>query len=566
MFRKPKKPLVEFDEILLDASNLPSFDRRKGEGRIELPITSRSIAIVGVLFALVMVLFLWRLFELQVLAGDAYRIQSENNKLARAIVIAERGVIYDRQGELIAWNEVDSTGEYDFPVRAYTDRGGLGQLIGFVSYPKKDSKGFYFRTEYLGRSGVEESYDFILHGTNGSQLVEVNAHGEVISSSVVTDSVPGDPVTLSVDAELSEAFHDIIATSSIKAGFRSGAGAIMDVRTGEIIAMASYPSFDPEVMADGDDEEQINAYTSDERLPFLNKVVGGVYTPGSIMKPFLVYAALEEGIIVPSTEIVSTGEIVIPNPYTPSQPSRFTDWRAHGRMDARESLAYSSNVYMYYISGGYGDQRGIGINKMNEYYDMFKFGHTTNIALLGEQAGTVPSPAWKEEQFGEDWRLGDTYNTSIGQFGWQVTPIQMLRAYGALANGGTLFTPHVIKGEMGETEKIDLDPDTLKVIHEAMHMTTNYPGGTARGLEKKYVKVAAKSGTAEVGAGNKFVNSWAAGFWPYEEPQYAFILMMEHAPRSNTLGATTIMGQVVDWIHDSRPEYLGIEPETTSAD
>ncbi len=556
---RTKKPLFEFDEILLDSSNLPSFDTRRAEGRIETPIRNRSIFIIGVLFTLIASTFTWRAFSLQVLAGDDYREQSEQNKLSEAIIIAERGVIYDRNGELLAWNEIDTTGEYGFPVRAYTDRQGLGQLIGFVSYPKKDKKGFYFRTEYLGRSGVEESFNNILAGVNGSQLVEVNAHGDVISSSVVDLPKPGEEITLSVDAELSEAMYNIIATSSLKAGFRSGAGAIMDVTTGEILAMTSYPSFDPEVMADGDDIDLINQYTNDERLPFLNKVIGGVYTPGSVVKPFLVYGALMEGIITPETSIVSTGQIVIPNPYIPSQPSVFTDWRAHGRMNARESLAFSSNVYMYYISGGYGSQRGLGINKMNEYYDLFKFGQTTDIALLGEQSGTVPSPAWKEEAFGEDWRLGDTYNTSIGQFGWQVTPIQMLRAYAAIANGGTFFKPHLGKDVVGESERIELDPATLKVIHEAMNMTTNYPGGTARGLEKKYIKVAAKSGTAEVGAGNRYVNSWAAGFWPYEDPKYAFILMMEHAPRSNKLGATTIMGSVMDWIHTNRPEYLGID-------
>lgn len=556
MFRNRHRRQMDFEEVLLDSSNLPSFDTRRAEGKIEVPITVRSISVVGALFSLLMLVFLWRLFELQVIAGAEYKERSERNTLDEATVIAERGVIYDRTGELLAWNEIDSSGEHDFAVRAYTDRDGLGQLLGYVSYPKKDSSGFYFRTEYIGRSGVEEAFNDTLSGENGVQLVEVNALGEVISASVVTDSTPGNEITLSLDAELSEAMHDIIATSSRAAGFIGGAGAIMDVTTGEIIAMASYPSFDPEVMADGDNAELIDAYTSDERKPFLNKVIGGVYTPGSVVKPFLVYAALEEGVIVPSTEIVSTGEIVIPNPYTPSQPSRFTDWRAHGRMDARESLAFSSNVYMYYISGGYGDQRGIGITKMNEYYDLFGFGQSTDMALLGEQAGIVPSPAWKEAVFEDDWRLGDTYNTSIGQFGWQIPPIQLLRAYGALATGGTMWTPHVIKDEVGDSYSIDLAPDTLRVIHEAMHMTTNYPGGTARGLEKSYVKVAAKSGTAEVGAGNRLVNSWAAGWWPYEEPKYAFILMMERAPRSNTLGATTIMGQIVDWIHQSKPQYI----------
>lgn len=559
-FFRRKKTLFEFDEILLDSSNLPSFDTRRAEGKIEKPIANQSVFIIGILFVIIVLVFSWRTFSLQVLAGDDYRERSEQNKLSEALIIAERGVIYDRRGELLAWNEIDNTGEYDFPVRAYTDRQGLGQLIGFVSYPKKDKSGFYFRTEYLGRSGVEESFNNILAGVNGSQLVEVNAYGEVISSSVIDLPKSGQEITLSIDAELSEAMYNIIATSSLRAGFRGGAGAIMDVTTGEIIAMTSYPSFDPEVMADGDDIDLINSYTSDERLPFLNKVVGGVYTPGSVVKPFLAYGALEEKVVTPETTIVSTGEIVVPNPYTPSQPSVFTDWRAHGRINLREAIAFSSNVYMYYISGGYGEQQGIGINKMNEYYDLFRFGQSTDIALLGEQVGTVPSPAWKKETFDEEWRLGDTYNTSIGQFGWQVTPIQMLRAYTAIANGGVFFKPHFGKDVVGESEQVALSPETLQVIREAMRMTTNYPGGTARGLEKKYVAVAAKSGTAEVGAGNRFVNSWAAGFWPYEEPKYAFVLMMEHAPLSNTLGATTIMGSVMDWINENRPEYLEIEP------
>lgn len=558
MFRR-RKQTVNFEEILLDSSNLPSFDTRRIEGKREVPIRKRTIAMVGIVFMLVVGAFGHQLYSLQIVAGAAFYEQSIENTLAEAVIIAERGVIFDRRGELLAWNEIDGEGYYTFPVRAYTDRSGLGQVLGFVNYPQRDKRGFFYRTEYAGRGGLEQAYNDLLSGINGTQLIEVNALQEVISSGVVTAAVPGQELQVSLDAGLSEALHDIIATSSAQAGFRSGAGAIMDVHTGEIIAMSSFPSFDPEVMADGDDVAQIEVYNSDPRLPFLNKVIGGEYTPGSIVKPFLVYAALEEGVIVPSTEIVSTGEIIIPNPYTPSQPARFTDWRPHGRMDAREALAFSSNVYMYYISGGYGDQDGIGITKMNEYYDLFRFGQSTDIILPGEVVGIVPSPAWKLEVFEDDWRLGDTYNTSIGQFGWQTTPLQMLVAYGALANGGKIFTPHFALGEVGEYEEIGLDPETLQVIHEAMHMTTNYPGGTARGLEKKYVTVAAKSGTAEVGAGNQFVNSWAAGFWPYEEPRYAFILMMDRAPRSNTLGATTIMGSVMDWIHEHRPEY--IDPE-----
>ena len=355
--------------------------------------------------------------------------------------------------------------------------------------------------------------------------------------------------------------YNIIATSTAQAGFRSGAGAIMDIHTGELIALTSYPSYDPEVMADGDDVALIEAYNNDERLPFLNKVISGAYTPGSIVKPFVAYAALDNKIISPEKTIVSDGYILVPNPYNPDNPSRFNDWRVQGPMTMREAIAFSSNVYFYIVGGGFGDQPGVGITKMAENFRRFGLGSPTGINLAQEQLGVVPDPAWKTEVFDDDWRLGDTYFTAIGQFGFLATPIQMLRAYAALANGGKLLTPHVEQGRVSEAVDLGLNQDYLEIIHEGMRKTVNYSGGTARALERSDVAIAAKSGTAEVGAGNAYVNSWTAGFWPYEDPQYAFVMMMDKAPRSNALGATRIMGDVFEWMSVHRPEYLGIASE-----
>jgi penicillin-binding protein 2 len=552
---------VDVEEVLLDASNIPEFNVGRMEGKRELPITKRNLRTVWILFLLVALVFLYQIFSLQVVKGQEFRSIAENNRVDRAVMIAERGVIYDRYGELIAWNEVDDTGEYDFPIRAYTDRLGLGQVLGYVSYPKRDNRGFFFRTDYIGRSGVEAAFNEYLEGENGNRIVEVDALSGVVSDYAVEIPVPGNELQISIDAELSEAMYNIIATSTAQAGFRSGAGAIMDVETGELIALTSYPSYDPEVMADGDDVALIEAYNQDERLPFLNKVISGAYTPGSIVKPFVAYAALEEKVISPDKIIVSNGEIVVPNPYNPSNPSIFRDWRAHGEMTMEEAIAFSSNVYFYIIGGGFGEQEGVGIIKMAETYRRFGLGTTTGTNLAQEQAGVVPDPQWKAEVFDDDWRLGDTYFTAIGQFGFLTTPIQMLRAYAALANGGTLLTPHINKDQTSPGVDIGLNPDYIEIIHAGMRKTVNYPGGTARSLERNDVAIAAKSGTAEVGAGNAFVNSWAAGFWPYEEPKYAFIIMMDRAPRSNALGATRIMGDVVEWMSEHRPEYLGLEPD-----
>ena len=552
---------VEVDEVLLDASNIPAFNRERLEGKRELPIGKRNIYSVGAIFSLVAAAFLLQIFSLQIVRGEEFRTIAENNTVDQALIIAERGVIYDRLGEMLVWNEVDDSGEYDFPIRAYTDRAGLGQVLGYVSYPKRDSRGYFFRTDYLGRSGVELAFDEQLKGHNGSKIIEVDALNEVISEFAIDAPTSGAEMVLSIDAELSEIMYDIIATSTAQADLRSGAAAIMNVHTGELLALTSFPSYDPEVMADGDDIALIDEYNNDERLPFLNKVIGGAYTPGSVVKPFVAYAALEEEIISPNKVIVSNGQIVIPNPYNPSNPSIFRDWRAHGKMTMREAIAFSSNVYFYIVGGGFEDQPGLGITKMAENYHRFGFGESTGINLAQEQVGVVPDPEWKREVFDDDWRLGDTYFTAIGQFGFLVTPIQMLRAYAALANGGYLVEPHAVQGKTSEKIDLELDQAKLQIIHEGMRKTVNFPGGTARALERQDVAIAAKSGTAEVGAGNAYVNSWAAGFWPYEEPEYAFILMMDRAPRSNALGATRIMGDVVEWMSVNRPEYLGIEKE-----
>lgn len=556
LFGRKKRPDIEFEEILLDSSNLPSFNVARMEGRMELPLSRKNVFSIGISFLIIALVFSVQLFRLQIIEGAELKAESERNSIDFDLLVAERGIIYDAHDELVAWNERDESGQYDFPVRAYTDRRGIGQLIGHVSYPQKDSSGFYFRTEYIGRGGIEEAYEHLLHGKNGRRLVEVNAHGEVISESAIEAPIPGEEITLSIDLELSEAMHDFIASTTMQNGFRSGAGAIMDIHTGEIIALTSFPSFDPEVLADGDDVALITSYNNDERFPFLNKVVAGTYTPGSIVKPFVAYGALEENIIDPQKIIVSNGSIVVQNPYDPTQSSTFLDWRAHGPMTMRDAIAYSSNVYFYTIGGGYEDQQGLGISNVIKYMNLFGIGEKTGISIGGELQGVVPSPAWKRETFDDDWRLGDTYLTTIGQYGFQTTPIQMLRAYAAIANGGTLVTPHVMKGEQGAEKELALNSGNLKIIKEGMRNAVIQDGGTARALERNDVAVAAKSGTAELGTSKAHVNSWIAGYFPYESPRYAFIVLMEYGPRSNLVGAGSVMGKLLDWMSMHRPEYL----------
>lgn len=544
---------IDPDEIFLDASNLPGFDTSQFEGRLPQPIKQRVVYALGALFSLVAIFYAAKLFDLQIINGEAYAIRSEQNRLTNQILFPERGIIVDRRGETLVEN---ARGEdADFAKRSYTKQSGFGHLLGYVSYPQKDTSGNYFQTKYVGKEGVEQAYESLIAGVPGVVLVETDALGNVQSQNVVQPAVPGATLPLTIDGRIQQKLYASIEALAHQVGFQGGAGAIMDVTTGELLAITSYPEFDSGVLSDGAPKEKIAEYVTDARKPFLNRPLSGLYTPGSIMKPFVAVGALEEGTIDPLKNILSTGSISIPNPYTPSQPTIFRDWKAHGYVDMREALAVSSNVYFFAVGGGYQDQQGLGIDRLNTYFRKFGFGSNTGVVFGEEESGTVPSIAWKEEVFpDEPWRIGDTYNTSIGQYGFQVTPIQAVRGVAAIANGGTLFTPHVVANDMGTSVKLDVHDENLKIIREGMRQ--GVLEGTGKGLYFPELAVASKSGTAELDFGKKYVNSWISGFFPYEKPKYAFVVVMEQGPRTNTIGGLFVMRQVLEYMIRETPEYV----------
>jgi penicillin-binding protein 2 len=233
------------------------------------------------------------------------------------------------------------------------------------------------------------------------------------------------------------------------------------------------------------------------------------------VKPFFALAALEEQIISPQKEIESTGSLKLANPYRPGEFSVFNDWKAHGWTDMRKAIAVSSDVYFYQIGGGFTGQQGLGIERIDKYSKMFGFSTVIENSFFTGKKGNIPTPEWKKETFGGDiWRVGDTYNTSIGQYGFQVTPIQAVRAVAALANGGKLLEPTIQledKAAIGRATTVSVqNPEYYKVIREGMRMTVT--DGTAQSINVPYVNVAAKTGTAQVGTRNQYINSWVVGF------------------------------------------------------
>ncbi|MBU6321118.1 MAG: hypothetical protein KGI78_03530 [Patescibacteria group bacterium] len=520
--RKRRDAEIAPEEIFIDTQS--SFDRGRFEGRLERPLSRRTyVALFLALIAGLSILAL-RAADLEIVQGAALAAESAHNSLAQTAVFAPRGIITDYQGVVLAGNTetADGTLRRDFP---YPE---LGSVLGYVSYPKKDASGNYYDTAEKGVAGLEAAFDQMLRGENGSVLVETDAAGAVRSEGSIVPAVPGATLALSLDASLERALASAVAATARRVGFVAGAGVILDVHTGAVRAIVSYPSYDPSVMSDGGPGAAIASYESDPGHPFLDHAIGGVYTPGSIVKPFIAAGALTDGVITPATVINDNARLTVPDPYHPGQEFVYTGWKALGPVDVRQAIAWSSDVFFYTVGGGYQGIKGLGIDRLDYWYKAFGLGAPSGLGLAGEASGLIPSPAWKQKALGEPWYLGDTYHTAIGQYSMQVTPIQMARATAAIANGGTLVTPTLLAGAKPVSTKVPVDPAALAVVREGMR--AGVTSALAKALDLPTLAVAAKTGTAQVGASNQYDNSWVEGFYPYDNPQYAFAVVLERGP------------------------------------
>ncbi len=582
--KKNKNEIVEIDpdEIFLDVKNSPSFDVHKLEGKIEKPISHKTIFLINGAISLVFLVLVGFAAFLQFWRGEALAKIGEENRLRHAPLYAKRGVIFDRHGTPLAWNELNEANEH-FAERAYIDLSGMAHVLGYVSYPKKDQAGFYWQDDYSGMSGVEKIYDKFLKGENGVVIVETNALNQVTSRQTIVPPKNGENLTLSIDAKISQALYQALKETAEKGKFSGGAGVVFEVNTGEVLALSSYPEYSPKNLTEGGEGAQ--KFLTDKNSPLLNRAISGLYAPGSIVKPFMALAALEEGIIGPEEKIVSTGSIEIENPYDKTKKSIFKDWRAHGAVNMIEALGVSSDVYFYVVGGGYKNRKGLGISKIEHWAKLFGLAQKTGIDLPGEEDGTIPNPEWKKVTFDNDpWRIGNTYHTAIGQYGYQVTPIQMGRAAGIIARNGASITPTILAAtstnqdfftwrslintipqkndeERAQArEKIAIDH--YQIIEDGMIHAVS--AGTAKGLSMG-IPMAVKTGTAELGTTKNLVNGWVIGYLPTDQPKYAFAFVLERGEQKLQVGGVYAARRFFELARDISPDWFKNQPKNPSA-
>lgn len=450
------------------------------------------------------------------------------------------------------------------PRRVYEGGDLLPQILGYVGAIPGAEAGEYLDRGYpldarVGQTGVELTYEQALRGTPGSRLVTTDPAGRELEVLETTDPVPGADLVLSIDlelqAEVTAALADGIETAlpvnapqraGREAPLAAGAAVVMDVRNGELLALATYPSYDANVFSGMPDADALTRLLTDPTKPLLQRAYMEVHAPGSIYKPIIGAAALQEGIANPGTLITSTGAIWIQDQYNPAVRYVFRDWTAHGTLDFYEAIARSSDVYFYYLAGGYEQPgapefEGLGATRLAAYNRAFGLGAATGLDLPGEAEGLVPDPEWKEATLGEPWVLGDTYPYGIGQSYLTVTPLQMAVAGAALANGGDLLQPRVVAGlRAGERFEslpatvrgtLPVDEPHLQVVREAMRRAA-LPDGTANTGQPTGLAIGGKTGTAEFGPmypdGSYDTHGWYLGFAPYDDPQIVVVVYLEH--------------------------------------
>jgi len=460
--------------------------------------------------------------------------------IMREAISQEQAIIYYSQA-----NTLPGIGIQKSAQREYINGPVFAPVLGYEGKIRKEELAEYpeyLFTDSIGKQGVEKTYEALLRGVHGREIVEVDSLGRVRQELGAVPPRPGQDITLAIDKDLSEKLYVTMADWFANNDLKVGAAIALDPRSGEVRALVSYPSYDNNLFSGGIGSSEYAALINDEKKPLFNRAIAGEYPPASTLKPVVAAAALAERIITPETTIESRGGISVGKFF-------FGDWKAHGFTDLRRAIAVSSDVYFYTLGGGYGGIGGLGMDRMKRYEQAFGYGAKTGIDLPGEADGFLPDSDWKERKIGERWYIGDDYNSSIGQGYITATPLQILNSVAAIANGGTLYTPHVLSDTLVPprglpSRSVQVAPDILRVIREGMRETVTE--GTAQSLQSLPVAVAGKTGTAQYGSQDK-THGWFVSFAPYENPELALIVLVEGQSKESTYHAVPITNAVYQW-------------------
>lgn len=601
------------------------------------------LAVAAVIVLVCFGILISRLSYLQMAKHEHYHTLAENNRISLVPIVPNRGLIYDKNGVILAHNffvytleitparvkdlesTIDQLGElveisaldrkrfkkilsesqefesvplrthlneaeaarfavnrYRFPgveiksrLFRHYPQGKLGShLVGYIGrINDKDIENLkasgelsnYKGSDHIGKTGLEQYYENVLHGTTGFKQIEIDSHGHAVRVLSSTPPVPGDNLILSVDSKLQRIAEEAF-------GERRGALVAIQPQTGEVLAYVSMPTFDPNLFIGGIDTENWKALNESPDRPLINRPLRGIYPPGSTFKPFVALAGLEAGRRAPPFSINDPGFFTLPG-----NTHRYRDWRpqGHGIVDMRKAITISCDTFFYGLA------HEMGIHAITDFVRHFGFGQRTGIDIRGELEGLLPTPEWKRRRWNQPWYPGETVIFGIGQGYMLATPMQLAQATSIFANNGVAMKPHLVTGIQDSmsgvvrpvpqviTDRIELKPENVEIVRKGMEDVT-LPGGTAVsvGAGAPYA-VAAKTGTAQVVGikqGERYDSNKLderhrdhalfIAYAPAEDPQIALSIIVENGESGGAV-AGPIARKVMDYY------LLGKEPENS---
>lgn len=616
------------------------------DSRHEADLFARRAVVGFLMIVLALGVLAARFWYLQVVQHEEYEARSDANRILTRPLAPARGLIYDRNGVLLAENvaafrlEVVPEQVQDMPallaglrstiglseddierfhalrkgkrsyqsvplrlklgeeeiarfeinrwrfrgvdvvpyLTRYYPRGhAFGHLVGYVGRIdagdlERLDAARYAGSSHAGKTGIERAYEDLLHGQPGYELVEVNADRRPLRVLERVAPTPGRNLYLTVDARIQEAGMRAFAD-------RPGGSVAMDPRNGEVLAMVSVPSFDPNLFVNGISRADYQSLLDSPGKPLLDRALRGTYMPGSTIKPFIAAAGLELGLRRPADLIASTGEYFIPG-----QKRGYRDIRAggHGRVDLVQSIAQSVNSYYYSLA------YELNIDRLSGFLARFGFGAPTGIDLIGEATGVLPSREWKRARMNQPWYPGETVIAGIGQGYWVVTPLQLAQGVSTLAARGVRHPPHLLRAVQNGVGEAPVpvprqephasvfgNPANWAAIHEGMIAVVHGPTGTARTLGEGFPHtIAGKTGTAE--RYSRTTEAWThisqvpierhqvlfECYTPAEDARIAVVVALE-AGRGGGRDAAPIARQMLDaWLlGEAQP---GVTPPATT--
>lgn len=437
--------------------------------------------------------------------------------------------------------------------REYIDGPIFSSVIGYTGSEQH-------RAVITGKTGLESVYNDQLRGVDGVFITTRDARGTVLDQRLSRDPVSGNSLTTTLDAGLQRFFYQALSTRLRELGVFAGVGLALDPKTGEVLSLVSLPSYDNNIfVTPGMGQERGALVTDNVRKPLFNRAVSGAYNPASTIKPLVALAALHEGVVTPETTMYSKGYIEIPNPYVPDKPSRFVEFNMHenGWVTARKALAVSSNVFFYSAGGGFEHIKGLGIERLRHYWQKFGLGQKTGIDLGPEVSGFLPSIEEKEERTSQPWRLGDTFNVSIGQGDLLVSPIQLINYIAGIANDGIMYKPRLVtsisNGTVNQPEVLVDYSDwelELNEVQSGMRDGVAKEYGTSYRLSDLPFNAAAKTGSAQTNNNTK-TNAFFVGYAPYEDPRIVVLVLIENS-KEGSLNAVPVAKEVLNWYYENR--------------